>query len=78
MLYFFHHYELPVILQQAQIRSYHSISQIQYHLHISLPGIFLTGSKQEQRELVVVVEVEEQARVVKVVREKEGGLRVLE
>ena len=78
MLYFFHHYELPVILQQAQIRSYHSISQIQYHLHISLPGIFLTGSKQEQRELVVVVEDEEQARVVKVVREKEGGLRVLE
>ena len=78
MLYFFHHYELPVILQQAQIRSYHSISQIQYHLHISLPGIFLTGSKQEQRELVVVVEDEEQARVAKVVREKEGGLRVLE
>ena len=44
------------------------------HLHVSFPGIFLTVSKQEQRELVVVVEeVEEQARVAKVVREKGGG-----
>ena len=76
MLYFFHHYELPVILQQAQIRSF-SICQNQRQFHISLLGIFLTGSKREQRELVGLVEVEEQAKVVKVVKEKEGGLRVL-
>ena len=76
MLYFFHHYELPVILQQAQIRSY-SICQKKHQFHSLLPGIFLTASKQEQMELVGVVEVEEQVKVVRVLREKEGGLRVL-
>ena len=76
MLYFFHHYELPVILQQAQIRSF-SNCQNQHQIHISLSGIFLTGSKREQRELVGVVEVEEPVKVVKVVKEKEGGSHVL-
>ena len=75
MLYFFHHYELPVILQQAQIRSY---SNCQMQFHILILGIFLTDSRQEQRELVGVVEVEEeQAKVARVVRGKEGELHVL-
>ena len=77
MLYFFHHYELPVILQQAQIRSY-LICQKQHQFHSLLLGIFLTASKQEQMELVGMVEVEEQVKVVRVLREKEGGLRVLD
>ena len=73
MLYFFHHYELPVILQQAQIRS---LFNLQHQFHIGLTGISLTGSKQEQRELGVV-EVEEQVKVLRVLNEKEGGLRGL-
>ena len=73
MLYFFHHYELPVILQQAQIRS---LFNLQHQFHIGLTGISLTGSKQEQRELGVV-EVEEQVQVLRVLKEKEGGLHVL-
>ena len=38
----------------------------------------MTASKQEQMELVGMVEVEEQVKVVRVLREKEGGLRVLD
>ena len=35
----------------------------------------MTASKQEQMELVGMVEVEEQVKVVRVLREKEGELR---
>ena len=71
MLYFFHHYELPVILQQAQIRLYTLLNLTWRQLTFSFPGIFLIANKQGQTEQV---EVEEQDKV-ELLREKEGELR---